>query len=147
MMERGSRRRIWKVERLLSKTESLVPAVLTKRKESKVPLEETFDRIREFVRLHTTAVAAIVISGEPKIDELLIRAWERTLAHYRIDVEDSTLNDWVGDGTPCELGAAGKMYPAIVDDPDFGKPHYRWELSIVHAPESSVPRPGFETLG
>lgn len=100
-------------------------------------MEETIDRIREFVRLHTIAVAAIVISGEPKIDEPLIRAWERTLAHYRIDVEDSTLNDWVGDGTPHELGAAGKMYPAIVDDPDFGKPHYWWEPSIVHAPESA----------
>ena len=49
--------------------------------------------MRQDLRLHTTAVAAIVMSGEPKIDEPLVRAWERTLAHHRIDAaEGSTLD-------------------------------------------------------
>jgi len=81
-MDRGSRQRIWKVERLLSKTERLLAAVLTKLEESRVPLEVQLKVIRESVRHHATAVAAIVISGEPKIDEPLVRAWERTLAHH-----------------------------------------------------------------
>ena len=42
-----------------------------------------------------------------------------------------------------ELRAAEKMYPAIVDDPDYGRPHYSradgywWNPGIVHAPESA----------
>ena len=38
-MDRSSRHRVWKLERLLSKAEKLLPAVLTKREESKVSLE------------------------------------------------------------------------------------------------------------
>ena len=33
---------------------------------------------------HATAVAAIALAGEPKIDEPLIRAWARSLRHYEI---------------------------------------------------------------
>jgi hypothetical protein len=126
-MDRRSRQRIWKLERLLSKTERLLPAVLTKLEESRVPLEVIFRVMREQVRLHATAVAAIAISGEPKIDEPLVRAWERTLAHHQIDaaegsaldVEDSrlTLHEFHSRLTPHEFRAAEKMYPAIVDDP------------------------------
>jgi hypothetical protein len=90
-MDRGSRQRIWKIERLLSKTEKLLPAVLTKSEESQIPLEVKFGILRKEVRFHATAVAAIVISGEPKIDEHLKCAWARTLAHYKIDSEDCTL--------------------------------------------------------
>jgi hypothetical protein len=132
-MDRRSRQRIWKLERLLSKTERLLPAVLTKLEKNRVPLEEIIPVIREKVWLHAIAVAAIVISGEPKIDEPLMRAWERTLAHHRIDAaedsaldaEDSrlTLDEHELRLTPHELRAAAKMYPAIVDDP--------------HAPESA----------
>jgi hypothetical protein len=151
-MDRRSRQRIWKLERLLSKTERLLPAVLTKLEKSREPLEAMFGRLREGIRLHTTAVAAIVISGEPKIDEPLVRAWERTLAHHRIDAaegstldaEDPRLNDDVEDSALHELRAAEKMYPAIVDDPDYGRPHYSrpdgywWDPGIVHAPESAT---------
>jgi hypothetical protein len=35
---------------------------------------------------HATVVAAIVLAGEPKIDEPLIRAWARTLCHFKIAV-------------------------------------------------------------
>jgi hypothetical protein len=145
VIDRRSRQRIWKLERLLSKTERLLTAVLTKQEESRIPLEVIFNGIREKVRLHATAVAAIVISGEPKIDEPLVRAWERTLAHHRIDAaegsaldaEDSRLNDDGEDWALDELRAAEKMYPAIVDDPDYGRPHYSrpdgywWDPSIV----------------
>ena len=128
-MDRRSRQRVWKLERLLSKTERLLPAVLTKLEKNRIPLEVIFRGIRKELRLHATAVAAIVISGEPKIDEPLVRAWERTLAHHRIDAaEGSALH---------ELRAAEKMYPAIVDDPDYGRPHSWWDPYIVHAPESA----------
>jgi hypothetical protein len=113
-MDRRSRQRIWKLERLLSKTERLLPAVLTKLEKNREPLEAMFSRLREAVRLHTTAVAAIVISGEPKIDEPLVRAWERTLAHHRMDGDDSTLDDDAIDMPFPELRPAEKMYPAIV---------------------------------
>jgi hypothetical protein len=39
-------------------------------------------------RRHATAVAAIVLAGEPKIDEPLVQAWARTLRHYEIAIED-----------------------------------------------------------
>ena len=82
-MDRSSRHSVWKLERLLLKAEKLRAAV-TKREQSRVP-SETFTGIRPIIRCHATAVAAIVISGKPKIDEPLIRAWARTLAYYRID--------------------------------------------------------------
>ena len=142
-MDRRSRQRIWKLERLLSKTERLLPAVLTKLEKSREPLETMFSATRQVIRLHTTAVAAIVISGEPKIEEPLVHAWERTLAHHRIDGDDSTFDaDKIRMPFP-ELRAAEKMYPAIVDDPDYGRPHYSradgywWNPGIVHALESA----------
>ena len=118
-MDRRSRQRIWKLEGLLSKTERLLPAVLTKLEKNRIPMEVIFQGIREDLRLHATAVAAIVISGKPKIDEPLMRAWERTLAHHRIDAaegsaldaEDPRLNDDGEDSALHELRAAEKMYP------------------------------------
>jgi hypothetical protein len=135
-MDRVSRQRIWKVERLLSKTERLIPAVLTKLEKSRIPLEVTFNVIRASVWLHTTAVTAIVISGEPKIDEPLVCAWKRTLAHHRIDENDSTPCEAV-ESSSYELRFAEKMYPAIVEDPDYGRPHYWWDPDVVHAPQSA----------
>jgi hypothetical protein len=37
---------------------------------------------------HAVAVAAIVLSGQPKIDEPLQRAWRRTLRSYEITLKD-----------------------------------------------------------
>ncbi len=139
-MDRGSRQRIWKLERLLSKTERLLPAVLTKLEKSRVPLEIRFDAIRESVRLHTTAVAAIVLYGEPKIDEPLVRAWERTLAYHKIDEQAWTPKGEKEEDAEMalpELRAAERMYSAIVDDPDYGRPHYWWNPGSVHAPKSA----------
>ena len=73
-MDRRSRQRIWKLERLLSKTERLLPAVLTKQETHRIPMEVIFRGMREDVRLDASAVAAIVMSGEPKIDEPLVHA-------------------------------------------------------------------------
>jgi hypothetical protein len=156
VMDRDSRQRIWKLERLLSKAERLLPAVVTKTKleESQLSLNETFRVLRESIRYHTTAVAAIVLSGEPKIDEPLVHAWDRTLSHYRIDAHEVTrryeaeiskpyhLQDLPDDYDPEDptrsefRAAAQKMYPAIVEDPDYERPGYWWNPSIVHASES-----------
>lgn len=134
-MDRRSRQRIWKLEKLLSKTEKLIPAVLTKREESQISLEErTFTVIRETIRFHATAVAGIVISGKPKIHEPLERAWLRTQAHHRIDPED--LPDEEDDKQNFLRKSFAKMYPALIDDPDYEK-NNQWDPRIVHAPEVS----------
>jgi hypothetical protein len=39
-------------------------------------------------RYHAMAVAAIVLSGQPRIDEPLRHAWARTLRHYGITVKE-----------------------------------------------------------
>src|SRR5262249_32954810 len=39
-------------------------------------------------RQHATAVAAIVLSGQPSIDESLSQAWARALQHYGLNVND-----------------------------------------------------------
>jgi hypothetical protein len=115
----------------------LVSAARAKREKSQA---EEFARlmplIRRYARLHATAVAAIIISGDPKIDEPLVRAWERTLAHYRLEIKDPTPNNYIKGPFP-ELRVAEKIYPAIVEDPDYGRPHSRWDPRIAHAPESA----------
>jgi hypothetical protein len=144
-MDRSSRHRIWKVERLLSKAEKLRAAVLTKQEQSRVlQLKQTLKAIRSMVRCHTTAVAAIVISGKPKIDEPLADAWARTLAYHRIDAddlhEDTSLDSWIHWGPIANQDlckAAKKIYPTIVEDPDFARPGHWWDPLIVHAPESA----------
>ena len=92
-MDRSSRQRIWKVEKLLSKAEELVSIARQKREKSRAEtLACLMPIMRGDARPHATAVAAIVISGEPKVDEPLVRAWARTLAHHRMDLQDSTLD-------------------------------------------------------
>jgi hypothetical protein len=77
-MDRNSQRRI-------SKIESLLAVAQKKREEKRKKLRETYVL---HARYHAHAVAAIVLSGEPKIDEPLIRAWERALRHYGINVKE-----------------------------------------------------------
>src|SRR5215831_13128528 len=84
MMDRSSRQRIWKAEKLLSASEELVSIELKKREKR---WEEIKESIRPMARRHATAVAAIVLSGEPKIDEPLFQAWVRALRHYGITNE------------------------------------------------------------
>jgi hypothetical protein len=53
-------------------------------------------------RRHATAVAAIVLSGQPRVDEPLNRAWARALQHYGIDINKD------------QKAAALQLYPIIV---------------------------------
>ena len=57
---------------------------------------------------HATAVAAIVLAGQPKIDEPLIRAWARTLRHYEIAL-DPTIESK-------QVRAAQLLFPIIVGE-------------------------------
>jgi hypothetical protein len=74
-MHRSSRQRIWKIEKRLSPAQK-------QRGERRQLLEGT-DPFH--ARLHATAVAAIVLSGQPRIDEALACAWLRALQHYKIN--------------------------------------------------------------
>ena len=89
-MDRRSRHRIGKFEELLS-----------------AALKERDERLKKFLqagpihaRRHATAVAAIVLSGHPRIDEPLNRAWARALQHYGIDTKN-------------EIQAAQRLFPII----------------------------------
>ena len=96
-MDRSSQQRIWKVENLISAAKKEREEQLKKRVETL-----TFD-----ARSHAPAVAAIVLSGQPKIDEPLIRAWERALRHYGINVkEPGRMED--------QVEAARRLIPIIV---------------------------------
>jgi hypothetical protein len=84
-MDRNLSQRIRNVEKLLSKAEEVVSLALKKQEERE---EQFAEFIRPKARLHATAVAAIVISGEPKVDEPFTRAWVRTLRHYGITIKN-----------------------------------------------------------
>lgn len=97
MMDRSLRDRLSKNEKRLSIEEK-------KRKEK----DEKF--IRDWVstaRDHATAVAAIVLAGQPKFDEPLIKAWGRTLRRYRINYNSSR-------GLAEQFRAAEQLRPLIM---------------------------------
>jgi hypothetical protein len=75
MTDRSLRRRLSQAEK------RLFPA-LEKRLEIR---EQRNEMTCSLARHHATAVAAIVLSGDPKVDEPLIRAWARTLVHYKLE--------------------------------------------------------------
>ncbi len=73
----------------LSKIEKLVSTALKERKEKERRAKKETVRINIWhARYHATAVAAIVLAGQPKIDEPLIRAWKRALQYYGINVNE-----------------------------------------------------------
>lgn len=90
-MDRSLQQRLLKVEKLLSKAEDSVSLALKKRAERHA---EMADMYRPKALPHATAVAAIVLHGEPKIDEPLIRAWVRTLRHHRITIQNEYGRDY-----------------------------------------------------
>jgi hypothetical protein len=124
VMDRNLSQRIRNVEKLLSKGEELVSAALKEREERLTALVDT---LRPRALLHATAVAAIVVYGEPSIDEPLIRAWVRTLRHHGITVKNEYGRDYEYEPGheheyvfPCdyerELRAAHSiLYPAIMN--------------------------------
>jgi len=123
-MDRSLRQRALKVEKLVSNSEAIVSRTLKKRAEDQAAFEEMFLRPRAL--LHATAVAAVVIYGEPKIEEPLIRAWRRTLQHLQIIIRDEYEREYQQDDphhSPkfhkyrCGLGfeaTARELYPIII---------------------------------
>jgi len=93
-MDRRSRHRIGKCEELLS-------AAL---KERDKKLKQFLQVLPTYARCHATAVAAIVLSGRPRIDEPLKRAWARALQHYGIEVNTD------------QTAAAQRLLPIIKGD-------------------------------
>jgi hypothetical protein len=71
-MKRGLQRRI-------SQAESRLPAALERQRKRREQLKLNYSTL---AFIHATAVAAIVLYGNPKIDEPLIRAWVRALDYY-----------------------------------------------------------------
>jgi hypothetical protein len=92
-MDRKSRHKIAQSEKLLS-------AALQERDER---LKKLLREAPTHARRHATAVAAIVLSGQPRIYEPLSRAWARALRQYGI-----------GDNDQHE--AAQELYPTIIGD-------------------------------
>ena len=93
-MDRKSRHKIAQSEKLLS-----------------AALQERDQRLKEFLlrgapthaRHHATAVAAIVLAGQPRIYEPLDRAWARALRQYGIRENN-------------QHAAAQRLYPTIVGE-------------------------------
>jgi hypothetical protein len=77
-MNRRSRHKIEKCDEVLS-------AALKERDEG---LKQWLRVAPTHARRHATAVAAIVLAGQPRVDEPLSRAWARALQHYGIDDKD-----------------------------------------------------------
>jgi hypothetical protein len=73
-MPRGLRKRI-------KKAEELAAAMLRTRDENH---NQGVEVKRIQARGHATAVAAIVLAGQPRIDEPLNEAWARVMRHYKI---------------------------------------------------------------
>ena len=88
----------------LSKLEKLVSTALKEREERE---KQAVKELPFRARRHATAVAAIVLSGQPKIDEPLIKAWARALQHYGINVN-------VLGGIDDQVRAAQRLLPIII---------------------------------
>ena len=66
--------------------EELAAAEVKKRDERQ---KQWVEAKRVQARRHATSVGAIVLAGQPRIDEPLKETWTRTLRHYRISEEIS----------------------------------------------------------
>jgi hypothetical protein len=76
MIDPELRRRIRNVENLLAKSEKVVS---DEQKKRAARYEASITSMRPFAQHHATAVAAIVLFGNPQIDEPLKSAWIRAL--------------------------------------------------------------------
>ena len=103
-MHRSSRRRIWKVEELLSAA----------KKEREEKREKWHKNCLRHARLQATAVAAIVLSGEPKIDEPLSQTWKRVLQHYQICERNLIFGDNQRTEIDRQVEAAQQLAPIIL---------------------------------
>jgi hypothetical protein len=71
-----SRTRLFRLEETVNK----------KLEEGREKQKKLLKKQRRAAEYHSICLAAIVLSGEPKVDEPLICAWRRTLKHYEIDI-------------------------------------------------------------
>jgi hypothetical protein len=69
-----------RVQRRLSQAESRLPAALERQRKRREQLKLNYTTV---AFIHATAVAAIVLYGNPKIDEPLIRAWVRAVDYHK----------------------------------------------------------------
>lgn len=88
----------------LSKIEKLVSTALNEREEKE---KKAIKELPLHAQRHATAVAAIVLAGQPKIDEPLIKAWKRALQHYGINVNQP-------GGMDDQVRAAQQLLPIIM---------------------------------
>jgi hypothetical protein len=86
----------------ISRIEELVASKLKDQQEGR---EQWAKALPIHAQRHATAVAAIVLAGEPKIDEPLIRAWARSLRHYKIAIDPNKSE---------QISAAQLLFPIIV---------------------------------
>jgi hypothetical protein len=104
-MDRRARKRISKIESRLSRAQKLVVYSGADIFEMAVK-----DRWCSDAQHHMTAVAAIAKFGEPKIDEPLELAWQRTLLRHNISIPDGCKNDL--------QFASQELHSAIIGDTD-----------------------------
>ena len=97
-MNGSTRQRMRKVEKLLSET-----------KKEREERQRNWTDYAFQARCHATAVAVVVLSGEPKIGESLGKAWMRTLQHYRIHPHGGK-----GPRIESQVRAAEKLLPVII---------------------------------
>jgi hypothetical protein len=101
MMDRRSRLKAKRLQERLSAA----------RKEHAERERQSLREMPRYARLHAIAVAAIVLAGQPRIDEPLCRAWDRALRHYEIDDKDLAaaskrlLSKIIGDGNETAMFA------------------------------------------
>jgi hypothetical protein len=121
-MERRFRQRVREIEKQINEEKR-------KRKEEWI---ETQAYWRPQARFHAAAVAAIVLQGEPKIDEPLERAWLRALERYGIHVSDPTSKN-----SPANVGPQllAKLLKPGADESDTFSEIFRdapaWLLSFT----------------
>jgi hypothetical protein len=94
-----------RMRRRLSKMDERLSIALKKRKQED---QEYISNVLFHARHHATAVAAIVLSGQPKIDEPLNMAWKRALQHYGIKFDA-----W--DRLADQRRAAEQLRPVIME--------------------------------
>ena len=89
----------------ISRIEELIASKLKAQQERR---KEWAKALPIHAQRHATAVAAIVLAGEPKIDEPLNQAWARSLRHYEIALDPTTKSD--------QIRAAQLLFPIIVGE-------------------------------
>lgn len=110
--------------RRISQAERLLPGVVERRRKRRERLK---DSLPFLARIHATAVAAMVLHGEPKFEEPLQHCWTRTLTHhYSKPYEAMRQACRIFNKTEAEQGGVVNDYePAIAELQAEELPKYR----------------------